>query len=173
MFTKNNWVFISGKKFGDEYQKLTLDNITEKTAPISIQIPTGESTFVTSVSEVEIIEIDPENPPTIYRCVFENTLGDQYIVELDPEDVNIFCRYSKFKNLGLYIQWGANFAAMDWRGYPCKMIAAEKIPTGQIDKLYNIKTKEVNNLIISGITFITKEGVLAPTDNSDIVEVQS
>lgn len=170
MFTKNNWVFVSGKKFGDEYQKVSLDNITNKTAPIAIQIPTGESSFVAPISEIEITELDPNEKPTIYRCIFENTLGDQYIVELDPEDVNIFCKYSKFKNLGLYIQWGANFAAMDWKGYPCKMINAEKVSTENIDKLYNIKTKETNNLIISGIVFITKEGFTSMADNSDLME---
>lgn len=156
MFTKNNYVLTSGQKFGEPYQHVSIANIRPKNKIITSELPTGSSSFQTEISEMEMTAPEENQKAiTVYRLSFENTQGELYMVECEPSDINIFCKYSKFKNLGQLLTWGANFAAMDWRGFPVKLVNVEEVEYD--GPLYSITTKETANSIISGINFITKK----------------
>ena len=156
MFTKNNYVLTSGQKFGEPYQRVSIADIRPKNKIITSELPTGASSFQTEISEMEMTPPNEDkSTTTVYRLSFENTQGELYMVECEPSDINIFCKYSKFKNLGQLLTWGANFAAMDWRGFPVKLVNVEEIEYE--GPLYSIITKETVNSIISGINFITKK----------------
>lgn len=155
MFTKNNYVLTSGQKFGDPYQRVSIADIRPKNKIITSELPTGSSSFQTEISEMEMSAPEKNQKTTVYRLSFENTQGELYMVECEPSDINIFCKYSKFKNLSQLLTWGANFAAMDWRGLPVKLINVEEVEYD--GPLYSITTKETANSIISGINFITKK----------------
>lgn len=153
MFTENNYVYTPGKKYGDEYVKTPIGELTNKTDVISLKLPLGGTSFATPIKNIEVVEYEEDAAPiTVYDCVFENSMGNRYTVQLEPSDIEVFCKYSEFKNLGLLLQWSANFCTLDWRGIPAKLISATPVEyTGR--RFYKITTKETPSILIGGITF--------------------
>lgn len=154
MFTKNNYILVKGKTSSDSYVEMQLDDkrLTTDTQIIATQLPNCVVTFPATLSD---IERDKVEDAIAYQLVLENTQGKLYTLELIPYDIEVFCRYSKFKQMDAVIQWYQNFALVDWLGFPCKIVSCKEVNyTGPV---YNYIVQDTNNFCVSGIIFHSRK----------------
>ena len=171
MFTKNNNVYVLGDNFGDEYKSIPIEDAKKYKQLITLQLPYGESSFSTPIYEIE--ELNVENIKVV-NLTFKNTRGNIWQVQCVPQSTEIFCKFSKFKNLNTILYYDntsnldtnkqlqhSNFATLDIWGFPCNLIEAKEVDYS--GPVYNIYTKDAPSLIIGGICFKSKD--LNKTDN--------
>lgn len=151
MFTANNYLLVKSEKYGEEYKKVFFKDLKQTDSVIAAQLPECTTTFPVEIDEIE--KSDAKNQ-LVYKLHIVNPQGAKYVVEVPSTTMEAFCRFSKFKQITNIITWYQNFALVDWLGYPCKIERVEE--TLYDGKLYNMKVKDTNNFIVSGIIFRSK-----------------